>query len=1038
MTGTDAPGRQQGHDERGLERSPEWGHVLTRFDAIVERYGDLPAVIEDGRETSYSLLRAKARRVAGHILSQLAGDGPSPRNAPVWNRGATTAGDAAERHAAKTAQDERAWPCVALRIGKSADYIAAMLGCWYAGAAFVPVDPALPEARKEFILNDIKPEFTIDSILKIDDDENVAPYDAGGVAYVIYTSGSTGAPKGVVVTHAGLPNVLRQQIDAFDVRAGDRSLSLLSVSFDASVSDIGCALLSGAALVIETTARADVAADLAGVMARRGITHVDIAPSLLKVLSPADVPPSLRSIIIGGEVCPVETVRKWAGHLRLTNVYGPTEATICTSLGRCGTNWDRPLIGRALDGVIYRVVDEDMRDAESGELLIGGCQLAAGYWGRADLDAAKFVTLDGERFYRTGDRVTRHADGEMSFLGRVDRQVKIRGQLTEPEEVEAVIARHEDVTRAAVVVRRDAAGRANLWCYYSGDAPDAELVLYARRSLPEWMVPQGFTAVTDWPLTASGKIDAARLPLAEAASGAFTPPRSVVERQLFDIWAEVLGHTAFGVETPFFEAGGDSVDIIALSIAAERAGMRISPSAMGEHPSIRMMAAFVEGRANGMQEAGGMAADILRRMAALPADIVDLCRGARGAAQGDAVFFTGATGFLGARLLHDLCHVTNWRFICLVRAETAAQGMARIEKAMAAQSLVLGQEMRRQGRIEVVCGDLEAPRFGLMPAQWDALAARSRMIVHSAAIVNMVRPFAALRAANLEACFDILRLALAHGQMRPVHYLSTLSVFVSADPCAARVYEADDLSSTRVVYGGYAQTKWAAEVAFHTAARLWDSHAEAAQEGGESNGEGRGAAGGGLVTSYRLGLVTGDTRFGFSPARDFLGLFVQGVAQIGAYPQAAPTEDMAIDITPVDYASAVLCALIAGGAEDDVYHIANRKGFTLGDILRGLGRAGVAVRPLPEDAWRAAAEKIGGIAAQGVRMALCRCLGGADYARMRGMDLFQATGVAFDMTRLEAALHGAIPCPAADEALMDLYLARILAPEEQRKRQVTL
>ncbi len=1022
-----------------------WRSFLHRFEDIAARYPDHAAIITDGADVMrYAQLRAQAR---------------------AFGLGLRLTLDERTEQNSKAQSITPVAPRIALHIPKSASYLVALLGCWYAGAAFIPLDPALPQERRDFILRDLEPDLCVfagdelgldapcptasfeavigahlpDSDLFFDQVTHSGKSYDGLLAYIIYTSGSTGTPKGVMVDHDGLVNVLSQQIAAFDMQAGDRSLFLLSIGFDASVSDIGCALLAGAALCIETLGRLEMSAALPALMTARGITHVDIAPSVLRLLSPDDAPKTLRSIIIGGEVCPPETVRRWAGRVRLTNVYGPTEATICTSMVRCTPDaWDRPLIGDAMDNVVYRVVDEAMKDVApddqgdaSGELLIGGVQLARGYWRRDALNAAKFIVLDGQRFYRTGDRVTRHADSAISFVGRIDRQVKIRGQLVEPEEIETTLARHPAIARAAVLVRHDHVGKASLVAFYSlvtGHPHDDQETAQTLRDwlaarLPEWMIPATMIALAHFPLTASGKIDGAalsRMPIANASSQQSTPPQTPTQHRLYALWHDVLKHDDFGIDDAFFAVGGDSIDVISLCIAADKNGLSLSPAAMANHPTIRAMADFLDtpsGTDAAEAQAGGMSAADLRRFAALPEDIRDLIETLKNcqahpapkpAQAAQTLFFTGATGFLGARLLHDLLNATDWRFCCLVRANDPQDGLRRIHNAMAGHGLTM--ENAQMARLEMVIGDLSAPRFGLDEEAWQRLGADTDMIVHCAAVVNMVRSFEALKSANLDPCFDILRLAMEGGRARPVHYMSTLSVFVSTDQNSGTVFEHDMLEHTQTVYGGYAQTKWAAEIALHGVP--FDVCP---------------------VTSYRLGLITGDCVNGYSPQRDFLGLFVKGLAEIGAIPDAEPSpNEMMIDVTPVDYACAVLGRLIGAEAQDSaVYHIANTRGFSLRDIMRGMARAGHEVGVVPAAKWgEMVREKTASsLAAQAAQLALCRFLGADQFNRLRSMDLFQATGITFDMARVCSVLSSdggeMLVCPAADEELLDLYLKRM-------------
>ncbi|MBS1999097.1 MAG: amino acid adenylation domain-containing protein, partial [Cyanobacteria bacterium SZAS LIN-2] len=424
------------------------------FDQIVDKFGNHPAIVESGFvNCSYSQLCERAKRLAAFM--QAAG---------------TTKGDV-----------------VAIAIEKSADYVCALLAVWYTGAAFVPVDPNLPgermilmcdEARVKTVLavsgrapealrNATSSGRTIVEIDKVETDSRFNPdfppfnrptYDAEDLAYIIFTSGSTGLPKGVQVTHRGIVSFLQAQIAAFELTSRSRSLWYLSTSFDASVSDLGTALLAGAALYIEPANRLQPGSGLEEILRERGITYVDIPPSMLRLIDPSALPPSLKSIVIGGEACALDVVRAFATKVKLINVYGPTESTVCTSLGTCGGDWNRPLIGQPLPGITYRILDQDLNELgplEAGQLHIGGIGLASGYLNRPELTAAKFIhhPLTGERLYRTGDLVMLTEDGEYQFLGRTDRQFKLRGMLVEPEEIEAKLLQHPTVERAAVLKR---------------------------------------------------------------------------------------------------------------------------------------------------------------------------------------------------------------------------------------------------------------------------------------------------------------------------------------------------------------------------------------------------------------------------------------------------------------------------------------------------------------------------------------------------------------------------------------------------------
>lgn len=952
--------------------------VTDLFLARVANDPDAPAIVTDGRDSlSYYALDKKARSIAALLIPG---------------------------------------SLVALCLEKSADYIAAMLGCWYAGAAFLPLDPSLPDERRAFILQDARPGCIVtrashDGLfesLPIICVENIGTRDftpvhlyPGQLAYVIYTSGSTGRPKGVMVPHRGLPGMLQAQIGMFGLRPGSRSLFFLSTAFDASVSDIGTALLSGATLFIETDDKVALAARLPALLRERGITYIDMPPSLLRLIEPEDMPGSLETIVIGGEACPPETVRRWAGRVRLINVYGPTEATVCTSLCLCGVDWSRPLIGDALPGVDYLILDDGGNRADDGELHIGGRQLALGYMNNPELTARKFIGHGPSRLYRTGDRVRRLADGGIEFLGRIDRQVKLRGQLVELEEIETQIAHHPAVARVSVL-KRTVDGRDQLVAFVAPRGGDtfepAGLKKWLQPVLPEWMIPGRIVILANMPLTVSGKIDAHYLEHM-AVPGVTEPvvpshPADAGEQILLTLWQRVLKRTAIGRDDDFFDLGGDSMAVLELSMDAELRQIPLTPALIVEHPTLARQAAWLAGR-NGMaHEAGGaMPAARIRRDVAPGEEWRAMLAGAAARAPAapsfDHVFMTGGTGFLGGRLLLALLQTSNAHMHVLVRAVNDDEAWRR-----------LNIPASYRNRVHVVRGDFSLPRCGLSGEAWDALAARADAIVHCGALVNMVLPYAALRPANIEGVKEMVRLACA-GRRKILHYASTLSVFVSTDCNAGTALEDDRLERTATVYGGYGQTKWGADYMMQAVP------VEACP-----------------IAIYRLGLITGDTIEGRCADRDFLNMFVKGLIALGCVPEG-PHERMEVDATPVDYAAAAMGRLVVAGSTG-TFHLANKKGFSLAAILRGLARHGHAIETVALDRWMALKEL--SPVESAAYMALCRCMPRDYYERNRVMDLFQATDIRFDCRRTEAALEGSgIAVPPADDALLALYLHAILA-----------
>ncbi|MFF9202054.1 non-ribosomal peptide synthase/polyketide synthase [Streptomyces sp. NPDC014986] len=522
------------------------------FAGWVERDPHAPAVTDGRRTWSYGELARRAGRLAAH----LAGTGAGPERT------------------------------VALVLPRSMELIAAELAVTLTGAAFLPVDPGYPAERRALMLAEAAPAVVLD-----DPDRVRALMDAGDreahppgsrvlpdhAAYVIFTSGSTGTPKGVTVTHRGIGGFTAAAAERYAVGPGDRVLQFSSPSFDASVLELCVSVLSGALLVVPPDGPW-LGDELAAVLDEHRITHALIPPAALATLpDPADTggAPHLRTLIVGAEACPAALVDRWAPGRRMINSYGPTEATVvATWTGPLAAGTGTPAIGSPLPGTEAHVLDAAMRPVPpgtEGELYVGGDGLARGYLGRPGLTATRFVAHPagppGARLYRTGDRVRRGADGELEFLGRTDRQIKVRGFRIEPGEIEAALTRDPGVREAVVVVREEEPARGRLVGYVTPADPargadPARLRAALAATLPAHMVPSAVVVLDALPLTPQHKIDLRALP-APAPGGApaeeRVEPRTDDERALAAIWADVLGVDAVGVTDDFFDLGGDSI-----------------------------------------------------------------------------------------------------------------------------------------------------------------------------------------------------------------------------------------------------------------------------------------------------------------------------------------------------------------------------------------------------------------------------------------------------------------------------------------------
>jgi amino acid adenylation domain-containing protein len=393
------------------------------------------------------------------------------------------------------------------------------------------------------------------------------------LAYVIYTSGSTGRPKGVMLQHSGLRNLVEAQKDAFSVSERSRTLQFASFSFDASVSEIFCALAAGGSLSLYSRESLMPGEDLLRVLREDRITTVTLPPTALAVMSDEGLP-ELETVIAAGEACAAEIVDRWAVGRKFLNAYGPTEATVCASIGGCEAGDNRkPSIGRPIANAGLYILDSDLKPVPvgvRGELYISGAGLARGYRGRAELTAERFIPNPfggngGERLYRTGDLARYLSDGRIEFIGRADDQVKVRGYRIELGEIEAALLQHETMREAVVIARGDEDKRlvAYLVSRNGERAASSELREHLNRILPDYMIPSGYVWLEKIPLTSNGKLDKKALPetTEDAAPGdkEYEAPRGLVEETLAGIWSEVLGVEKVSIHDNFFELGGHSI-----------------------------------------------------------------------------------------------------------------------------------------------------------------------------------------------------------------------------------------------------------------------------------------------------------------------------------------------------------------------------------------------------------------------------------------------------------------------------------------------
>jgi amino acid adenylation domain-containing protein len=522
---------------------------------------------------------------------------------------------------------------VAIFLDRSSDAIVGVLGVLKAGGSYLPLDPTYPKEHVRYMLEDAQvsailtqerlavslPEHSatvipLDSawhIIAQEPDVNPAnTVGAENLAYVIYTSGSTGVARGVMVEHKAVVNLacsLRARVYSNDVSPLRVSLNAPLV-FDSSVKQLVQLLYGHALCIIPEAVRRDGDAFLSYLRLHE-IDVVDCTPSQLRLLLAGGFftrhEPIPALVLIGGEAIDEDIWNLLADHDQTIfyNVYGPTECTVDSTVRRIDSLSRKPSIGRPIGNVQIYLLDKHQRPVPigvTGEVTIGGAGLARGYLSRPDLTAERFIPdpfgqCAGARLYNSGDLARYRADGDIEFLGRLDHQVKIRGHRIELGEIESRLAHHPAVNAAVVLAREDPPGVQRLLAYVVTNRDSAllgeELKRYLREQLPEYMIPSACVMMEALPLMPNGKVDRSALPVPQLRlnklEGEYAAPRDALQRQLVEIWEELLKIHPISVTDNFFELGGDSLLLVILAARIkERLGKCVPMAALFKGPTI--------------------------------------------------------------------------------------------------------------------------------------------------------------------------------------------------------------------------------------------------------------------------------------------------------------------------------------------------------------------------------------------------------------------------------------------------------------------
>ena len=863
------------------------------------------AVIDHSQQLSYGELWARAALVAANISQHV----PKPGS------------------------------IIAVALPRSAEFIGALLGVLRAGHAFLPIDPRLPTDRIQFLIENSGCELVITSdqqsvegwpeVARIQMEALVpgirwaAPQGLShsDAAYLIYTSGSTGIPKGGIVEHQQVVNNILWRQRTWPLTSRDNVLHNHSFSFDPSIWALFWPLLNGGAIVLADVRTMEDSTALLGLMIRHHVSVLGGVPSLLGTLIDhpfANDCRAVKLVLSGGEVLNPELARKiqkvWQADV--ANLYGPTEATIDALYFAVKENGAGAIpIGYPVDNTEAYIVDPDLNPVPPGvpgEIMLAGQNLTRGYLGKPAETAQRFLPnpFGNGRLYATGDLGRRWSSGAISYLGRRDQQVKIRGHRIELNEVAHLLCQVLELKEAIVFALHAGTEQARLVAAIeqqpglNSDGIKQQLL----RHLPAYLIPSQLLLLDKLPRTATGKVDMLKLnqlaapQLNESTATECRAPRTDLEQSVMEDFAHVLGFAAVTPDTDFFEQGGNSILLTRLAgTLAAKYQVRIPLHEFFLTPTPAAVAQAIE-----IYRREGLTALLSRQHAQTLEQDIYLEEHIRPDGlphanwyQPSVVFLTGATGYLGLYLIEQLLKRTTSRVICLCRAKSAEHAKARILEGLKTYRIDVGSDLHR---VECLAGDLALPHLGLNEHQWRTLAEVVDVIYHNGALVNFVYPYSALKATNVGGTQTILELACTT-RLKSVQYVSTVDTLLATHIPRPFIEDNAPLRSAVGVPVGYTGSKWVAE--------------------GVAN---LGLCRGIPVSIFRPGLILGHTETGASQSIDYLLVALRGFLPMGI----VPDYPRIFDIVPVDYvAAAIVHISLQPQGRDKFFHLFNPEPVTI-------------------------------------------------------------------------------------------------------------
>ncbi len=861
---------------------------------------------------------------------------------------------------------------VVLLLPRRTSVIVCMYGVTKTGAAYIPCDPEYPADRINLILTDSEAQYIIttpdkasnypaERVILVDeiyksanaqpgDEQNpnveVSPDD---LAYLIYTSGSTGRPKGVMLRHRGITNYLYDHeanvhihaLHELDVKT---FVSITTLSFDMSLKEFAGSLSNGITTVLADEDEVMDPTLLAQLMERTHAEAINGTCSRIQSYFELDAfkvaISHCKTVWAGGEMYTPAMLKQLQGMgPRLFNTYGPTEITVSSNIAEL-THAKRITVGRPLLNYVEYIVDifgNELPLGFSGELLIGGPGVAKGYNNLPEMTAKSFIDYRGERVYRSGDLARWTADGEVEILGRIDSQVKLRGFRIELGEVEGVISSFPGVQNAVVDVKK-LGGIEHLCAYYvSKDEIDEQaLGEHVSHKLTEYMVPSVYMRLDKLPLTPNGKMNRKALPIPElkettSQAGGYAAPEGKTETDICEAFAKTLGRERVGANDDFFQMGGTSISAIKVVAALATKGYKISFKDVFEYKTPRILAVSLKIK----QEAAAVAQPVVQNVKVaeerkseyadiLDANTLDALRNGESQKLGN-VLLTGATGFMGVHLLHELLENEDGHIYCVLRKKNDISAAQRLQTIFFYYFDEMPTEQFEE-RITVIEGDLTDQ------ATIDALPTDIDTVMNCAANVKHFSAGNDIEKVNVESVRNLIAWCLKN-DARLVH-TSTVSVAgQSVDG-----YPAPDTKITEHMFdfgqelsNQYARSKYQAEELIFKAIREQGLNAKIMRVGTLSSRN-----------------VDGEFQINFN-SNAFMGR-IRAFAIMGSV--SYEMLDSPCEFSPIDDVARAVRLLSSTPRKMVVFHPCNNHIFPLGDVLRILSVVGVHIQPMENEEFQ--------------------------------------------------------------------------------------